>query len=79
MQPQTIKIKDYTYHLPIEKIAEFPLPNRDDAKLLVVENDVFKEDVYKNLANYLTPNSTLVFNNTKVIEARSQCIKSLSR
>lgn len=70
MQPQTIKIKDYTYTLPTEKIAIFPLPNRDDAKLLVIENDSLKEDVYKNLATYLTKESSLVFNNTKVIEAR---------
>ena len=70
MQPQAINIKDYTYTLPTEKIALFPLPNRDDSKLLLIENDSLKEDIYKNLATYLPPECTLVFNNTKVIEAR---------
>jgi S-adenosylmethionine:tRNA ribosyltransferase-isomerase len=45
MQPQEINIKDYTYTLPTEKIAIFPLPNRDDSKLLLIENDSLKEDI----------------------------------
>ena len=46
MQPQAINIKDYTYTLPTEKIAIFPLPNRDDSKLLLIENDSLKEDIF---------------------------------
>ncbi|MCF8341079.1 MAG: S-adenosylmethionine:tRNA ribosyltransferase-isomerase [Chitinophagaceae bacterium] len=70
MKPNAIKIKDFNYLLPNEKIAVFPLANRDDSKLLIVENDTLKEDIYRNLGTYLPPECTLVFNNTKVIEAR---------
>ena len=70
MKPESIKIKDFNYLLPNEKIAVFPLANRDDSKLLIVENDTLKEDIYRNLGTYLPPECTLVFNNTKVIEAR---------
>jgi len=70
MKPNAIKIKDFNYSLPNEKIAVFPLANRDDAKLLVFENETIKEDIYRNLATHLPSENTLVFNNTKVIEAR---------
>ncbi len=65
-----ININDFDYNLPIEQIAQFPIKNRDESKLLVFkENKVVKEKFY-NLQNYIPDNSLLIFNNTKVIPAR---------
>ena len=68
--PRNISIQDYNYSLPEEKIAKYPLANRDDSKLLVYYKGKITEDVYKNIANQLPENSLLIFNNTKVVEAR---------
>jgi S-adenosylmethionine:tRNA ribosyltransferase-isomerase len=70
MPQQTIEIKNYSYPLPPERIAIFPVENRDDAKLLVIEGETFTEDVYRNIASYLPQKSSLVFNDSRVIEAR---------
>lgn len=70
MHPTNILIQDYTYHLPDENIAKYPLPQRDESKLLVYKNEAITETVYKNLEEYLPENSLLIFNNTKVVEAR---------
>ncbi|UAY51904.1 S-adenosylmethionine:tRNA ribosyltransferase-isomerase [Ferruginibacter albus] len=70
MHPKTISIADYTYNLPNERIAAYPLEKRDESKLLVYKDNVIKEDVYKNIAAHLPEKSLLVFNNTKVIPAR---------
>ena len=70
MHPKNISIKDYTYDLPNERIAAFPLPERDASKLLIYKNGTITEDIYKNIADYITEKSLLVFNNTKVIQAR---------
>ncbi len=70
MHPKNIKIADYTYSLPEEKIAYHPLPKRDASKLLVWNNGSIKDDLYKNIPCYLIPDSLLVFNDTKVIPAR---------
>jgi S-adenosylmethionine:tRNA ribosyltransferase-isomerase len=70
MGPQTIAIADYTYHLPEDSIAAYPLAERDASKLLVYHNGSIEEDTYKNIANHIPENSLLVFNNTKVVEAR---------
>ncbi len=70
MHPKDIAIADFTYVLPAEKIAAFPLPNRDASKLLVYKNSLFREDTYQNIAAFLPENSLLIFNNTKVIPAR---------
>ncbi len=70
MHPKDISISDFTYHLPEERIAVFPLPERDASKLLVYKNGKIEEDVYKNIADYIPADSLLVFNNTKVIKAR---------
>jgi S-adenosylmethionine:tRNA ribosyltransferase-isomerase len=69
-QIKNININDYTYQLPDEKIARFPLEERDTSKILVFNNGEIKDDIYKNLADYLPANSLLVFNDTKVVEAR---------
>lgn len=68
--PRTLSIRDYTYPLPEEKIAKFPLPQRDASKLLIYEKESIQEDIYRNLATYVPEHSLLVFNDTKVIEAR---------
>ena len=70
MHPASINILDFTYDLPQEKIAEFPLPNRDDSKLLVYKNGEIKESVFKNITDYLPEECVLIFNDTRVIQAR---------
>lgn len=70
MHPKHLSILDYSYQLPEEKIAKFPVQPRDRSKLLVYKNDTIQEDFYYNLHHYIPENSLLVFNNTKVVEAR---------
>ena len=70
MHPKDISILDYTYELPEEKIAIFPISERQDAKLLIYKAGNLQEDQYKNIAQYLPANSLLVFNDTRVIQAR---------
>nr|WP_321487059.1 S-adenosylmethionine:tRNA ribosyltransferase-isomerase [uncultured Draconibacterium sp.] len=65
-----IKISDYTYNLPDERIAKYPLTERDKSKLLVRQNGTIKQDIFENCANYLPKDAQLVFNNTRVIHAR---------
>ena len=65
-----IKLTDYTYNLPDERIAKFPLSKRDESKLLVYQQGEITHSVFKNITDYLPKNSFLVFNNTKVIPAR---------
>jgi S-adenosylmethionine:tRNA ribosyltransferase-isomerase len=67
---QQINIQDYSYSLPEEKIAFHPLPERDASRLLIYNNNTIREDQYKNLAAYLPENSLIVFNNTRVVNAR---------
>jgi S-adenosylmethionine:tRNA ribosyltransferase-isomerase len=68
--PQTILIKDYNYNLSQERIAEFPLKQRDQSKLLIYQNGVIADSNFCNLHDYLPENSTLILNNTRVLEAR---------
>ena len=68
--PGKISIKDFTYHLPEEKIALHPLQERDASKLLIYNDGNIKEDVYSNIAEHIPQESLLVFNNSKVINAR---------
>ena len=65
-----IAIADYNYELPDERVAKYPLPNRDESKLLVYKNGSFEESVFNRITDYLPKDSLLVFNNTKVIHAR---------
>lgn len=67
---KNIKIDQYTYHLPEEKIAKYPLANRSASKLLVYRNGSVNHDRFYHITDYLPQNSLLVFNNTKVIQAR---------
>ena len=70
MNPSEISIQNYHYHLPEEKIALHPLQQRDASKLLLYKNGGIKETVFKNIHEYLPEECLLVFNNTKVINAR---------
>jgi S-adenosylmethionine:tRNA ribosyltransferase-isomerase len=65
-----IKTRDYDYALPDEKIAKYPLSERDKSKLLVYKNGEISENVFSKIADYLPENSLIVFNNTRVIRAR---------
>ena len=70
MHPKNISISDYAYNLPDEKIAAFPLADRDSSKLLVYKDSQVQQCVYENIAQFLPEKSLLVFNDTKVIPAR---------
>jgi len=70
MNPKDISISDYSYQLPNEKIAVFPLKKRDQSKLLVFEQGKITDKVFAELPNLLVPHSLLVFNNTLVVHAR---------
>ena len=65
-----IKISEFNYPLPDERIAKFPLSNRDESKLLVYRQGEVSEDRFTSLPNYLEAGEMMVFNNTKVIQAR---------
>ncbi len=65
-----IKIEDYTYDLPPDKIAKAPLSNRSDSKLLAYKNGSIEDAKFKDIVSYLPSNCSLVFNNTKVVCAR---------
>jgi len=68
--PKHIHISEYNYPLPDERIAKFPLAVRDQSKLLVYRHGEVSEDVFTSLPDYLPKGSLMVFNNTKVIQAR---------
>lgn len=65
-----IKISDYNYPLPDERIAKFPLPVRDQSKLLVYRHGEISETRFTSLPDYLEAGELMIFNNTKVIQAR---------
>ncbi|WP_455627933.1 S-adenosylmethionine:tRNA ribosyltransferase-isomerase [Parabacteroides chinchillae] len=67
---QQIRIEDYNYSLPDERIAKFPLPQRDESKLLLYRNGKISESIFKHITEYLPAGSLMVFNNTRVIQAR---------
>ncbi len=67
---KNIKLADYTYQLPQDKIAKYGLDRRDHAKLLYYRNGQIAHHVFHQLQDILPPQSTLFFNNTKVIQAR---------
>jgi S-adenosylmethionine:tRNA ribosyltransferase-isomerase len=67
---EDIKIKEYDYVLPPERIARYPLEKRDESKLLVYQAGTIAHTVFKSIDAYLPANSLLFFNNTRVIPAR---------
>ena len=67
---EEILIEDYNYPLPDERIAKYPLAERDQSKLLVYRNGQVTEDSFCSVGEYLPAGSLLIYNNTRVIQAR---------
>ena len=65
-----IYIADYNYPLPDERIAKYPLPERDHSKLLIYREGKVSEDHFFHIGDYIAPHSLLIYNNTRVIQAR---------
>ncbi len=65
-----IYIADYNYPLPDERIAKYPLAERDHSKLLVYRDGQVSEDRFYHIGDYIAPGSLLIYNNTRVIQAR---------
>ena len=65
-----ISISDYTYELPDERIARFPVSPRDHSRLLVCDNGHITDSYFYSLADFIEPGSLMVMNNTRVIRAR---------
>lgn len=76
MNVKDISINDFDYNLPDERIAKFPLKERDSSKLLLYRHGEVSQDVFRHLSDYLPSGSLMVFNNTKVIRARIHFHKS---
>lgn len=70
MNPKHIHISDYNYGLPDSRIAKFPMADRDHSKLLVYNHGSVTEDVFYNITRHLPSGALMVFNNTRVIQAR---------
>ena len=70
METKHIRISDYSYVLPDERIAKFPLEQRDHSKLLIYRKGEVSEDLFYRLPEYLPQGALMVFNNTRVIQAR---------
>ncbi len=69
MEPK-IRIRDFSYNLPEDRIAKYPLTNRDDSKILIFDDKHISESKFSNLVELLPSDSLIVFNNTKVVPAR---------
>lgn len=67
---QDIRIEEFDYPLPDERIAKFPLAKRDESKLLLYKDGVIGETQFKHITDHLPAGSLMVFNNTRVIQAR---------
>jgi S-adenosylmethionine:tRNA ribosyltransferase-isomerase len=77
MRPaEKLEIEKYIYTLPDNRIAKYPLPKRDESKLLIYKNSEIKETRFRDLSNELAAGSLLVFNNTRVIQARLEFFKT---
>jgi S-adenosylmethionine:tRNA ribosyltransferase-isomerase len=70
MHPKELQISSFSYPLPENRIARFPLEERDSSKLLIYKNGSVQEDRFNNIHRYLPTGSLIVFNQTRVIEAR---------
>lgn len=70
MSIDTDNIETYNYELPIERIAEYPLAIRDQSKFLVYKDETISDSSFTSIVDYLPSNALLVFNNTRVVQAR---------
>lgn len=76
-KPGNLRIAEYSYDLPHDRIARYPLENRDESKLLISSSDgAIREDSFYNIHKYLEEDSMLVYNNTKVVQARLKFYKT---
>ena len=73
---EKILIEDYNYPLPDERIAKYPLAKRDQSKLLIYRDGKVSEDTFCHVGEYLTSDSLLIYNNTRVIQARLEFFKN---
>lgn len=69
-ETKQIRMEDYDYPLPDERIAKFPLAKRDESKLLLYRKGEIEESQFKRLPDFLPTDALMVFNNTRVIQAR---------
>lgn len=76
MDTKNIHIADFDYNLPDERIAKFPLKERDHSKLLIYNHGQVSEDIFYNITKHLPKGALMVFNNTRVIQARIHFRKS---
>jgi len=70
VNPKHVSVKAFDYNLPEEYIAKYPLPNRDESKLLVYNSGRITSDRFLNISHYLSPGYLLIFNNARVVHAR---------
>ena len=70
MHPKDLRIEDFTYPLTDERIAKYPLKERDASKLLIYKEGIITEDIYRNIARHIPAETLMVFNQTKVVHAR---------
>lgn len=70
MHPKELSVHDFTYELPEQQIARYPLPERDSSRLLIYKEGAIQEAIYRDIYQHLPPDSLLIFNNTKVVAAR---------
>jgi S-adenosylmethionine:tRNA ribosyltransferase-isomerase len=75
-KPGYINIQDFNYNLPEGRIARYPLESRDSSKLLIYRDGVIESRIFRELPDILSEQHHLVFNDTKVIQARLQFTKS---
>lgn len=68
--PKNIQIQEFNYPLPDGRIAKFPMARRDESKLLIYNKGAVSHNIFKNIVGYLPKGSLMVYNNTKVIQAR---------
>ncbi|MCF8336089.1 MAG: S-adenosylmethionine:tRNA ribosyltransferase-isomerase [Bacteroidales bacterium] len=70
VNPKHISVKTFDYNLPEDRIARYPLPNRDESRLLIYNSGTITIDRFRNVPRYLSSGQLLVFNNAKVVYAR---------
>ena len=70
MDPRELSIKDFSYDLPEDRIAKYPLAERDSAKLMIYRNGQISQDLFLHIDRYIPRHSLVLFNNTRVIHAR---------
>ena len=76
MVNKPLYIAYFNYPLPDERIAKYPLPERDHSKLLIYRDGAVSEDHFYNVGEYINPSALLIYNNTRVIQARLEFYKT---